>query len=245
VSIDNDLGDLEHVEEVIAEGDDLNEFVFQTPSDEFTLLGLAALNGHVQAVKKLLTIGYVEVDLPSKFRGFSPLFIACREGRVEIATALINHGADVLINTNDKETCLHIATARGHSEVVALLIENGATSDEKQQKWMGLSPIAVVKALEIAGYNRDGVKNVLRAYESEFQGKILDKRGGKCVVSWPGIYAKLWDLLVAGGKAETLSAAVVFLPEHTTSFGAHGEECHCRSMYGEVSRPCTPGSVDL
>ena len=34
--------------------------------------------------------------------------------------------------------------------------------------------------------------DVLRAYESNFEGRILDERGCACVASWPGVYAKKW-----------------------------------------------------
>ena len=37
------------------------------------------------------------------------------------------------------------------------------------------------------------------------------------------------------GKASRLSAAVVFLPQHTLHFGKHGgDRCYCEEMYGEV-----------
>ena len=43
------------------------------------------------------------------------------------------------------------------------------------------------------------------------------------------------DKLVAKGKAAELSAAVVFLPEHTLDYGRHGsDKCYCEEMYGEV-----------
>jgi hypothetical protein len=54
------------------------------------------------------------------------------------------------------------------------------------------------------------------------------------VVSWPGIYAHAWDALVAEAKANSVSAAVVFLPEETPDFGAHGDVCYCAHMYGSV-----------
>ena len=42
------------------------------------------------------------------------------------------------------------------------------------------------------------------------------------------------DKLVAQGRADKLSAAVVFLPEHTLHFGQHSDRCCCVEMYGEV-----------
>ena len=48
-------------------------------------------------------------------------------------------------------------------------------------------------------------------------------------------YMCLRDKLVAGAKADQLSAAVVFLPQNTLHFGKHGKECFCVAMYGKVS----------
>jgi hypothetical protein len=71
-------------------------------------------------------------------------------------------------------------------------------------------------------------------YESKFDGNVLPNTHIKCVVSWPGVYARLWDSLVALSRADELSAAVVFLPDRTEHFGAHGsDKCYCEEMYGE------------
>jgi hypothetical protein len=76
---------------------------------------------------------------------------------------------------------------------------------------------------------------VKRAYESHFPGNVLTRSGCMCIVSWPGIYARSWDALVEKSKHNALSAAVVFLPEHTADFGKHGtDKCYCVEMYGEV-----------
>jgi hypothetical protein len=54
------------------------------------------------------------------------------------------------------------------------------------------------------------------------------------VASWPGIYSKCWDNLVAQGKESRLSAAVVFLPQNTLHYGKCGsDKCYCIEMYGE------------
>ncbi len=43
------------------------------------------------------------------------------------------------------------------------------------------------------------------------------------------------DKLVAKGKASELSAAVVFMPQHTLHYGKHGsDKCFCNEMYGKV-----------
>ena len=43
------------------------------------------------------------------------------------------------------------------------------------------------------------------------------------------------DKLVGLGKDAQISAAVVFLPEHTVHYGKHrSEKCHCIDIYGEL-----------
>jgi hypothetical protein len=134
--------------------------------------------------------------------------------------------ADVHKPTADGLTPLFIASAGGYTEVVALLIDNGA---KNESVWMGLSPTDSARVM-----NRSGTLATLGAYESQFQGFILPERGVPCVVSWPGVYARLWDKLVAKGKASELSAAVVFLPERTASYGRCGsDKCYCVEMYGK------------
>ena len=83
--------------------------------------------------------------------------------------------------------------------------------------------------------SRESALVTLHAYESFFEGNILAEENIPCVVSWPGIFARTWDELVARAKAASISAAVVFLPLHTTFYGAHGSDrCYCREMYGEI-----------
>jgi hypothetical protein len=53
--------------------------------------------------------------------------------------------------------------------------------------------------------------------------------------------------MVNMAKEDSMSAAVVFLPERTTHFGRHGsDKCYCCEMYGEV-KPwgCKVGSIGL
>jgi hypothetical protein len=65
------------------------------------------------------------------------------------------------------------------------------------------------------------------------------------VFFFEGIYCKLWDELVQQAKGNSISAAVVFLPQYTSAFGAHGsDKCYCVEMvshsthfvYADVSR---------
>ncbi|CAE7230831.1 unnamed protein product, partial [Symbiodinium sp. CCMP2592] len=84
----------------------------------------------------------------------------------------------------------------------------------------------------------------LRAREQTivFEGRVIRKHGQECVVSWPGKYSTAWDNLVGSAETGSTSAAVVFLPEGTPSYGKHcpipdSEEldgsCWCFPIYGE------------
>jgi hypothetical protein len=95
--------------------------------------------------------------------------------------------------------------------------------------YMGVDAAAAAE-----GLGRASIVVALRSYESHFQGHIREMCGCICVASWPGIYSKCWDNLVAQGKESKLSAAVVFLPQDTLHYGKCGsDKCYCVEMYGE------------
>ncbi|CAE7034474.1 unnamed protein product, partial [Symbiodinium natans] len=75
-----------------------------------------------------------------------------------------------------------------------------------------------------------------------FGGSVIEEPGRPCVCSWPGKYEAAWDALVASSRKGEVSAAVVFLPEHTSQYGQHDEippsedlhgACWCVPLYGE------------
>ena len=63
-------------------------------------------------------------------RGFTdnatPLHLASKCGKMEVARMLLNHGADVTAQNKDGETPLHLASQEGQEEVARMLIEHGA-----------------------------------------------------------------------------------------------------------------------
>ena len=97
---------------------------------------------------------------------------------------LIAHGADVHAKTEDEESVLLGATTHGHTEIVELLMEAGA---RKNSAWMGINVEDAAMKLK-----QGDTLATLRAYESFFMGNILPVRGCACVVSWPGVYCRLW-----------------------------------------------------
>ncbi|CAE6950869.1 unnamed protein product [Symbiodinium natans] len=82
----------------------------------------------------------------------------------------------------------------------------------------------------------------LRTRSIVFRGKVVEESGRPCVASWPGKYEAAWDCLVQRSREGETSAAVVFLPEGTPSYGKHSPipaeehitgECWCIPIYGE------------
>ena len=91
-----------------------------------TALHYAAFCGLSEIVKVLAIENPEDVDSWSFDEESRPLHLASREGHVEVAQVLIEHGADLAAQTKDGSTPLHWASERGHVEVVRLLIEHGA-----------------------------------------------------------------------------------------------------------------------
>jgi ankyrin repeat protein len=56
----------------------------------------------------------------------SPLHLVARQGHVEVASVLVEHGADVSAKGQDGDTPLHHALDGGHIDVTKFIIEHGA-----------------------------------------------------------------------------------------------------------------------
>ena len=160
-------GDLQHVEELLAAGADVNA---KSSSGE-TPLHNAAYSGNVALVELLLASGadvnakdrsgvtplhvaaqrgyreVAEVLLAHKASvdaknnvGTAPLQFAAQEGHKEVAQVLVAHKADVNAKSNDGQRPLHAAALNGHTDLVSLLLLNGADVNVKSDDH-GLTPL--------------------------------------------------------------------------------------------------------
>jgi hypothetical protein len=152
-AIDESWGRLAEVEELIGEMGNINGYCRRTMTDSYTMLHLACFNSHADAVQRLLKLGQdaVDVGLGSEVRGWTPLFIAARNGHVGCATLLLEHHAAVQQPTNEGQSPLIIASARGHVDIVALLLSYGASDAGRGSDgvlWMELDSIDTARAME-------------------------------------------------------------------------------------------------
>jgi ankyrin repeat protein len=91
-----------------------------------TPLHFAAVCG-LHGIVKFLAIDHLQDVHSRRFDDeWTPLHVASAYGHVEVARALIEHGADVSTRAIDKLTSLHVASGRGHIDVVRFLVEHGA-----------------------------------------------------------------------------------------------------------------------
>ena len=85
-------------------------------SESYTLLQLAAWNGHADSVKTLLA-AHVDVHKPTLLRQQSPLMLASRRGHAEVMSLLIEHGANIQQRAADKSTGARVAELTAHASI--------------------------------------------------------------------------------------------------------------------------------
>jgi len=87
-------------------------------------LHLAVLTNRLNMLKVLVDEeNQTQVNL-AQLDGFTPLHYACHKGNKLMFQYLIKKGADVTLKSAKGVSCLHLACAGGHLEIVSILIEN-------------------------------------------------------------------------------------------------------------------------
>ncbi|MGD1855710.1 MAG: ankyrin repeat domain-containing protein [Leptolyngbyaceae cyanobacterium] len=90
----------------------------------------ATLVGDVDAVRSQLAAG---TDPDIVYNTNTPLIYAARDGFIEIARLLIDHGADVNWIDGEGVTPLILASFKDHIELVQLLLDHGADPTVRDQ----------------------------------------------------------------------------------------------------------------
>ncbi len=102
----------------------------------------AVINGDLAQVQQLISGG---ADVNAKdTAGFTPLFYAAQEGKIDICQFLANNGANVNAKDQYGNTPLHYSAVKGHLEVCRILLSKGA--DPMVQNLTGGTPLAMARA---------------------------------------------------------------------------------------------------
>lgn len=100
-----------------------------------TPLHLAAQNGHESTVRLLMNSKGVMIDEPTAVIASTPMHYASAGGHLLVAGLIISRSSDSLkITDKNGKTCVHVAAAAGHREMVALLLGQGAEINAQDKK---------------------------------------------------------------------------------------------------------------
>jgi RNA polymerase sigma factor (sigma-70 family) len=131
------IGSTERVAELLAADSSLLD---SYSTEGFTPLALAAHFGKQETAEFLISRG-AEVDAVSEHEmGVTPLHAALFGRRADMATLLVDHGADVRIKRGGKGwpragwTALHYAACFGFVELIEILLDRGALIDERDDE---------------------------------------------------------------------------------------------------------------
>lgn len=102
-------------------------------------LMLAIASNSIDIFGEILSHPEIDVNIGDS-RGHQPLITACAYGRLDMAQALVQRGADVSYRMPmTKTTALHVASSNGFADIVELLLAHGA--DRNARDFSGSSPL--------------------------------------------------------------------------------------------------------
>ena len=116
------------VRDLLKQGADVNA----AQGDGMTSLHWAASHGDVELSKMLLVAG-ANVRATTRINGYTPLFLAAREGNAAVVAALLDAGADAKAVSVTGSTPLMLAAEAGNVEAVQRLLDAGAEVDVKER----------------------------------------------------------------------------------------------------------------
>jgi ankyrin repeat protein len=116
------------VRDLLKQGADVNA----AQGDGMTSLHWAASHGDVELSKMLLVAG-ANVRATTRINGYTPLFLAAREGNAAVVAALLDAGADAKAVSVTGSTPLMLAAGAGNVDAVQRLLDAGAEVDARER----------------------------------------------------------------------------------------------------------------
>ena len=86
----------------------------------------AIIEGDIERVCRMLKKVPELANLPTPGRGWTPLHMAVHAGDIDLATVLLEHGADANAASSSGKTAVHQAAGEGDIQLLSLLIRYGA-----------------------------------------------------------------------------------------------------------------------
>jgi hypothetical protein len=96
------------------------------PHPSGSTLHYAAICGLDGTIEHLITEHSLDINALGVYKESTPLHQASDKGHVEVVRLLLEYGADVIAQDEDKATPLHRASRSGRAEIVRVLLAHGA-----------------------------------------------------------------------------------------------------------------------
>ena len=106
-------------------------------------------------VRRLIEL---EVNLDEKSQNDTPLTLACKKRHTEIASLLLEAGADPLVKNNRSDTPLKLAARAGNVDLLSLMTKKGVRlKNEKSEAYFALSEGILGRRLDALAQFRKGL----------------------------------------------------------------------------------------
>ena len=101
-----------------------------SPPANFTALMLASVQGNLDIVNTFIKLG-TDINLKNPHTGYTALMWGVEGNHPHIVDALIKIGADINVENQQNYTALKMASKRGHSQIISILMR--AAKDKKMK----------------------------------------------------------------------------------------------------------------
>ena len=177
------------------------------------VLWIAAQNGELSDVRKLLKCGGVDVEVKSGGMSSSSLHLAAKNGHLMVLLHLIEHGADVSVVDRDGWTPLHYACYENRKSVLLILLHHGA--DVNRADKSGVTPLMIAAR---NGFHT--IAEILIHYNADVHAKNAKSENALHFAAARG-HESLVQLLVEDGISVTCKSTEGFTAGELASFHTH------------------------